>query len=771
MQRFPLVLALTACAPGTESLPLDAMGPVVPGFTVIAPDYFTQWEDIPVRVELPVPPAPPDGIQVYLARTDGGPAAAPCVPQVYGGECLDITGALRLYTMPLTEGGATSVDIDLPSSHTSDEVHLQAVVLFGNAAYFSAPTVVQRAAPCPDDANEDDDSRSFATSVTPPYDAALTSCFLDDDYVSFTVDAGARIVASAVVDETDGALELYIEGPNSLGNPVTLARSRMDANGPRVRHVAQRAGRYYVRADHDGEGQDPVAGLDYDLAIRTFEPGQPDFDGDGFSDLAVAATGEDTNGTAAPDAGAVHVIYGTASGLDSAGNQVLRQDTLFSDDALFTTDEADDAFGTTLAHGDFDGDGFDDLAIGIPFEDVGAQPDVGWVKVTYGSPNGIDTTRVVELYASTALNDTPVVSGSRLGAALVAADFDGDGFDDLAIGVPGMEVGGAAEAGEVVVAYGSPAGIDNTGWHHLDQNLLSSTAEPGDRFGEALAAGRFLGGETQGLAIGAPGETLTPSGLTDAGAIAVVYARPWSIPDSGLDPSTADRFDQSMRTVPGTVGQGDAFGAAMVSGDFDGDGLDELVVGAPGDDRGSGEVVVMGSQALGVGVTTAGAYAWSQDDIDPATSSEASDAFGAALATGDVDDDGFDELVIGSPGEDNGPQDAGWVSVTYGGSAGLSAGSTEVYAWGQGTFQGTANTDEALGSSLSMGDFDGDGFDDIVAGAPGDDNGTGGAFVVPGTATGIDRLGSVRWWQGSPGITGAVEAGDAFGGGIASGAR
>ena len=93
---------------------------------------------------------------------------------------------------------------------------------------------------------------------------------------------------------------------------------------------------------------------------------QGDFNGDGFADLAVGAPGEDLG---SPDAGAVNVLYGSAAGLTSAGNQFWHQNS----PGIAERADAGDLFGSALAAGDFNGDGFDDLAIGVPAEDVGAR--------------------------------------------------------------------------------------------------------------------------------------------------------------------------------------------------------------------------------------------------------------------------------------------------------------------------------------------------------------------------------------------------------------
>src|SRR5690348_6899101 len=142
----------------------------------------------------------------------------------------------------------------------------------------------------------------------------------------------------------------------------------------------------------------PVAGLQPTQASALPSPSDPgpDFNGDGFADLAVGVPGEDPHGI--DFAGSVHVIYGSADGLD--GNHPV-DDQLWSQEQTGISGVGDpyDNFGSAVAAGDFDGDGFDDLAIGVPGEDLPISgqdeesPDAGAVHILYGTPSGLTATR------------------------------------------------------------------------------------------------------------------------------------------------------------------------------------------------------------------------------------------------------------------------------------------------------------------------------------------------------------------------------------------
>src|SRR5262249_11258138 len=151
--------------------------------------------------------------------------------------------------------------------------------------------------------------------------------------------------------------------------------------------------------------------------------------------------------------------------------------------------------GLALASGDFNGDGFDDLAIGVPTQDVGMAVSAGAVCVLYGSPAGL-TDVGNQLWSQDSPGVLDAAEGSdSFGPSLTTGDFDGDGFDDLAIGVEGEDLGAIDAAGAVNVLYGTASGLSDVGnqfWTQDSPGILGA-AESAELFGSILASGDFNG--------------------------------------------------------------------------------------------------------------------------------------------------------------------------------------------------------------------------------------------------------------------------------------
>lgn len=412
-----------------------------------------------------------------------------------------------------------------------------------------------------------------------------------------------------------------------------------------------------------------------------------DFDGDGYLDLAVSAPGENTNGT-------VRVLYGSVLGISTAGSSE------FSQQGLGYVEEGGDEFGVALAAGDFDDDGDDDLAIGVPGDSTQNR---GVVHVLPGGPNGLAYAGSGSIVRSSYPLQSDQI-GAELGRALAAGDFNGDGIDDLAIGTPGAwdSVAGA-EYGEVMVFAGGSVTPVAVGLGPYDRLYESPSRQAGARFGEVVLLADLDGVGGDDLVVGIPFYDV--GSVSNVGMVHVLRA-PYS---------TGDVPDEVLResSFVGTSTTLERFGAALAAGDFDHDGDLDLAIGAPGAAIG-GRMYLVYNAAGEIDPAVATWSMLTQKDLGGVD--EAGDQLAAAFAVGDFGGDLMTDLLVGAPGEEAGgnPANSGAVYRLRGTVGGLVA----LDYLTQAHVGGTDAAEDALGSVLLLTELKRDGAAEAVLGVP-----------------------------------------------------
>ncbi|MEP7090634.1 MAG: FG-GAP-like repeat-containing protein [Nocardioidaceae bacterium] len=481
-----------------------------------------------------------------------------------------------------------------------------------------------------------------------------------------------------------------------------------------------------------------------------------DLNGDGYAELAVGSPGESLGG--ARGTGVLTILDGSSSGVRTAGARFISQDT----PGIAGTNESDDAFGSAMSSGDFNRDGYADLAVGAVYEKRGAYPrSQGSVTVLYGSPHGVKG-RDDQLFLPQQLRVEDV-----WGAVLDSGDLNGDGYADLVIasGPPRTHF---HPHGGLTILYGSANGLGMRGAVHLtDPTTTSPGSGPRDRFARSVAVGDLTGDGIADLAVD------TVHGADEAG----IYLYRGRSTRLSTTPDTVLAEGGPELATPDTTFVD--LGATLTIGDFDGDGHGDL---AAGDGRGEppgsagctktancpGLVLVLPGAVTGV--DTSRKQVWSAESPGiPGAVKEL--VFGGALASGDLDGDGHADLAIATSfAEAAGPvaYADGAVRVLYGSGAGLTAARTQ--SWRQATpgVAGHSEPDDAFGAGLRITALRGPGRQDLAVSVPGETVGhaqdAGATNVLYGeSGTGLVTAGNQQWSEASPGVPGAPETYDAFG--------
>ncbi|WP_406725889.1 FG-GAP-like repeat-containing protein [Streptomyces sp. GD-15H] len=367
-----------------------------------------------------------------------------------------------------------------------------------------------------------------------------------------------------------------------------------------------------------------------------------------------------------------------------------------------------------LPTSDYNRDGLADLVAGVPKANA--------VRVVPGGMNGPVTSAKLSLTQSSPGVPGSSESGDAFGSSTAWGDVNGDGYADLAIGVPGEDdTSGHADRGAVTVMYGPAL---NTGFSYT----TTGVTQTGAKLGTTVAVGDFNG-----------------DGKADVFAAGTGRGGNWNARHTG----GATKYG-TLTSATGSVSYLDA-----ASGDFNRDGYADIAVNYR-DTGGIGRVMRFAGSASGL--TKVGVI---------------SVKGGRSIAAGDINGNGYDDIVIGQPvaAESGGTNAGGRITMVLGTSAGFTTTGMKTLHQNTAYVPGGNESGDALGTSVAVGDYNADGYADVLAGAPGEDltrggvnrSNAGNAILFRGTSSGLTGSGSVSISQDTPGVPGSTESGDSFG--------
>ncbi|MFE6409975.1 FG-GAP-like repeat-containing protein [Streptomyces sp. NPDC057837] len=380
-------------------------------------------------------------------------------------------------------------------------------------------------------------------------------------------------------------------------------------------------------------------------------------------------------------------------------------------------------------HDDFNGDGHPDLAIGAPDSTVGTQAKAGAISVLYGASTGLATSRKQVL---TWPDRSTSPGRAWYGSALQSADLDRDGYAELLSLVDTSA--DTSSTRHLVVNWGGPKGLSAT------PTLLKDAPI---EYSGAFAVADFDGDRNPDIV------TATDEDPESLGGGTLVRG-----------PFTRDGAGAGTATF-GVIPQEPWRATGFAAGDVTGDGVADLAVDAEfldGDIGTGGTALLVGGSA---GFTYKGFLKDAQGRF----------VRGEDIEAGDLNKDGHADIVVGRTFDDEDadlPAKGGAVIVVYGGPGGASTTRKPVWI-NQDTagVPGAGEWRDGMGSALSIGDTNGDGYQDVVTGLPGEDleglTDAGSVLVLRGSANGLTGTGARAFTQNTAGVPGTAEQGDRFG--------
>ncbi|WP_257155910.1 FG-GAP-like repeat-containing protein [Streptomyces sp. Ru87] len=385
---------------------------------------------------------------------------------------------------------------------------------------------------------------------------------------------------------------------------------------------------------------------------------------------------------------------------------------------------ASPAASSAIPTADYNRDGITDLAVGTPQSPVNTRTEAGAITVVPGSTSGPNASAKLIVSQNSTGVPGSAEAGDEFGTDSAYGDLNADGYADLVLGAPGEDdTSGHTDNGYVVALYGP--GLD-TG---VGYNLSAADLVNGARLGDAVTVSDF-----------------NSDGKADIFAIAPGTPTSWWVYDSGSTATTSGRL---LTSTTGTVTHPDA-----TSGDFDKDGYADVAITYL-DPDGTGRVMLFKGSATG---------------LQP--NGLLGSSGGRTIASGDINGDDITDIVVGQPyTAESGAHSGGQVTAFYGSSSGITTASATTLHQDSDGVPGAAEAGDAMGAAVSVGDYNLDGYADLLTGLPNEDitrdsvarTNAGATLLLPGSSSGLTGTGSLAINQDTTDISGATESDDRFG--------